>query len=258
SGAGGSARSEDAGDARPNAHTSTRRHGDAQPNPHTSTRRHEDAGSQPTVCSRLLVSVGDPTAIEVVRRELDLDPVAGQDADVVAPHLARDVAEHLVPVVELDLEHRVREGLDDLALHLDLLFLRQSACDPSGWDHEPPPERSLQLADVDRLRPLVAGLLVIGDLRVLLQRLEAVALDAGVVDEQVAVALIGRDEAEPLLVVEPLHGTGCHLAPILRLLSVLAVFGPRATTYHHWGTLSQSRSGVLRGLSRAARRRSRR
>jgi hypothetical protein len=28
-----------------------------------------------------------------------------------------------VAVVELDLEHPVREGLDDLALHLELLFL---------------------------------------------------------------------------------------------------------------------------------------
>src|SRR6185503_17364128 len=77
----------------------------------------------------LLVAVGDAAAVEVVGGELDLDPVSRQDADVVAPHLARDVAEHLVPVVELDLEHGVREGLDDLALHLDLFFLRQTACD---------------------------------------------------------------------------------------------------------------------------------
>src|SRR5690242_18863847 len=86
--------------------------------------------------SPLLVAVGDSSAIKVVRRQLDLDPVPRQDADVVAPHLARDMAEHLVPVVELDLEHRVREGLDHLALHLDLLFLRQTACDPSLWPRD--------------------------------------------------------------------------------------------------------------------------
>jgi hypothetical protein len=44
-------------------------------------------------------------------------------------HLAGDVAEDLVPVVELDLEHGVREGLDDLALHLDLLFLGHGGYD---------------------------------------------------------------------------------------------------------------------------------
>ena len=41
----------------------------------------------------------------------------------MAAHLAGDVAEHHVLVVELDAEHRVGQGLDDLALHLDLLFL---------------------------------------------------------------------------------------------------------------------------------------
>src|SRR5919199_292913 len=74
----------------------------------------------------LLVPVRDPAAIEVVRRELDLHPVAREDADVVAPHLARDVPEHLVVVVELDAEHRVGKGLRDLPLHLDLLFLRHA------------------------------------------------------------------------------------------------------------------------------------
>src|SRR5205085_9323283 len=34
---------------------------------------------------------------------------------------------HLVPVVELDAEHRVRKGLGDLALHLDLVLLGQAS-----------------------------------------------------------------------------------------------------------------------------------
>src|SRR5690242_18460224 len=81
-------------------------------------------------CSRgLLVAVDDPAALEIVGRELDLHPVAGQDADVVAAHLAGDVREHLELVVEADPEHGVRQGLRDLALHLDLLFLLA---------HEPP------------------------------------------------------------------------------------------------------------------------
>ena len=35
-------------------------------------------------------------------------------------------------VVELDLEHRVRQGLGDLALHLDLLFFTHAAAEGSG------------------------------------------------------------------------------------------------------------------------------
>src|SRR5438093_8295928 len=94
----------------------------------------------------LLVAVGDAAAIEIVGRELDLHTVAGEDADVVAPHLARDVPEDLVFVVQLHLEHRVGQRLGDLALHLDLLFLGhrpKSVADgtnvPRTWPCPAPP-----------------------------------------------------------------------------------------------------------------------
>src|SRR5918992_2351227 len=64
---------------------------------------------------------------------------------------------------------------------------------------------------VRRLRPLRAFPEVVLDTRALRERTEAVALDGGEVDERVLAAFIGRDEAEALLVVEPLHDTGCHL-----------------------------------------------
>src|SRR5581483_4163870 len=67
--------------------------------------------------------VDDTRAVEVVGRDLAAHLVAGQDADAEAAHLAGDVTEHRVAVLELDPEHRVREGLDDLALELDLLLL---------------------------------------------------------------------------------------------------------------------------------------
>src|SRR5947207_14380283 len=63
----------------------------------------------------LLVSIRDATPAEVIGSELDLDAIAGQDPDVVHPHLPRDVGEHLVPVLELPPEHGVRPGLDDSA-----------------------------------------------------------------------------------------------------------------------------------------------
>ena len=56
--------------------------------------------------------------------------------------------------------------------------------------------------------------------RTLAERLVAVADDAAVMDEEVLAGLVGGDEAEALLVAEPLHGTGCH-AFVLRCVSVL-------------------------------------
>src|SRR6185436_7007582 len=54
---------------------------------------------------------------------LDLDPVAGEDPDAEAPHLPRQIAHRLLPVVEREAVLAVREGLDGLTVELDLLFL---------------------------------------------------------------------------------------------------------------------------------------
>ena len=70
------------------------------------------------------VPVGDSTAVEVVRAELDLDLVAGENSDVVLAHLPGDGCENgMATAVELHPEHRARERFDDLAFNLDLLFL---------------------------------------------------------------------------------------------------------------------------------------
>src|SRR5919106_261810 len=68
----------------------------------------------------------------------------------------------------------------------------------------------LERLDVDGLGPLVALLGVVADLGTLGERLEAVADDAGVVDEQVLGLVVGRDEPEALVVAEPFHGSGSH------------------------------------------------
>src|ERR687893_387633 len=59
----------------------------------------------------LLVAVGDPTPAEVVRGHLDLHPVPGEDADAVLAHLAAQMAEHGVAIVEADAEVAPLEGL---------------------------------------------------------------------------------------------------------------------------------------------------
>src|SRR6476660_3701717 len=70
-----------------------------------------------------LVAVGDAASAEVVGGELDLDPVAGEDPDVVHAHLPGDVGEHLVPVLELDPEHGVGQRFDDRPLDQDRVVL---------------------------------------------------------------------------------------------------------------------------------------
>src|SRR5256885_16346304 len=55
------------------------------------------------------------------------------------------------------------------------------------------------------------------DLRTFGQGLEALAGDAAVVDEQILRSVIGGDEAVPLLVAEPLHGSGCQLTHLPQL-----------------------------------------
>src|SRR2546428_7276970 len=71
----------------------------------------------------LLEPIGDSASSEVVRRQLDLHTVARQDPDEVHPHLPAHVREHLVAVLELDAEHRVRQRLDHRSLDLDRVFL---------------------------------------------------------------------------------------------------------------------------------------
>ena len=67
----------------------------------------------------LLVAVDDAAPGQVVGGKLHDDPVLGQDADVVLPHLAADVGKHLMTVLQLNAEHRIGQGLDHAALDLD-------------------------------------------------------------------------------------------------------------------------------------------
>src|SRR5919112_2699885 len=102
---------------------STRSRTQAAARSRSSSRRASAMARQPSHGPPgLLEAVRDAPAREVVRRDLDPDAVAREDADAVAAHLARKVTEHLVPVVELDAEHQAGQGLGDLALELHLLF----------------------------------------------------------------------------------------------------------------------------------------
>ena len=70
----------------------------------------------------LLVPIGDPTTSQVVWRQLNLDAIAGENTDVMHPHLAGDMGQHFVAVFEFDAEHGVRQRLDDRSFKNDRVF----------------------------------------------------------------------------------------------------------------------------------------
>src|SRR4051794_19560478 len=75
--------------------------------------------------------------------------------------------------------------------------------------------KALYDPDVRRLRALRAFAELVLDLRTLRERAEAVARDRGEVDERVLAPVVRGDEAEALLVAEPLDDTGSHQTELL-------------------------------------------
>src|SRR5919112_1015520 len=69
--------------------------------------------------------VSDPSPAQVVGAQFHLNPVTWQYSDVVHPHLARDVRQHVVPVVQFDPELRVRQRLGYGAFNLYDIFFGQ-------------------------------------------------------------------------------------------------------------------------------------
>src|SRR5271156_3518497 len=68
--------------------------------------------------------VCDSAAGQVVRRQFYRDLVASQDLDVMHSHLARNMSQHLVPVVERHSEHRIGEGFLNRPLYFDRVAFR--------------------------------------------------------------------------------------------------------------------------------------
>src|SRR5262245_56988265 len=74
--------------------------------------------------SPLFEPVRDPAPGQIVGGQFYLHPVAGQDPDEVHPHLAGDMGQHPVAILQLHPEHRIGQGLDHRALDLDRIVLR--------------------------------------------------------------------------------------------------------------------------------------
>ena len=67
----------------------------------------------------LAVAECDPPARQVVRRELDDDPVTRKHADVILAHSPAEMSKHLVAILKLNGEHRVGERIENLAFNGD-------------------------------------------------------------------------------------------------------------------------------------------
>src|ERR1035438_4657076 len=91
-----------------------------------------------TVCCRLsavrcsLVAINDSSAVQVVGTQFHGHAVAGQNTNEVLPHPSRNMGQHLVIVLELDLEHGVGQRLGDHRHYLNRVFLRQTASNSAG------------------------------------------------------------------------------------------------------------------------------
>src|SRR4051794_31738445 len=81
----------------------------------------------------LFHSIRDPTLGQIVWRHLDLHLVAGQDADVVLAHAARNMCDHHMAVLELHAEHRVGKRLENRAFHFDDIVFGHFFPWLSGW-----------------------------------------------------------------------------------------------------------------------------
>lgn len=84
-----------------------------------------DEESEQSGC--LLEAIGNTAARQVVDRQLDGYLVARQDFDVVHAHFAGNMRQNLMAVLEFDLEHRVRKGLEDRAFKFDDVFFCQES-----------------------------------------------------------------------------------------------------------------------------------
>src|SRR5689334_24967471 len=76
--------------------------------------------------------VGDARLVEIVRRHLELDSITDGEADESFAHLAGDVGQHLMLVVQLHAEHRARQHGHHVAFHFYMFFHESFTAAPTG------------------------------------------------------------------------------------------------------------------------------
>lgn len=84
--------------------------------------------------AQLLETIRDATAVQVVWRQLDHNPVARQNPDKVHPHLTGNMCQDIQAVLQFHTEHAVRQRLEYNSLEFDALLFagRSGGSRPSG------------------------------------------------------------------------------------------------------------------------------
>src|SRR5208283_5248383 len=77
---------------------------------------------QPTANQKSFVPIHNSPAIQVVGRKLHRDLVPWQNADEVLAHLARNVSQHLVFVLQFHPEHGIRQRFQNHRHHFNRVF----------------------------------------------------------------------------------------------------------------------------------------
>jgi hypothetical protein len=72
-----------------------------------------------------LVTEDQPSLFQIVRRDFDRHPVAGQRLDAVLFHLARRIGDELMPVIELNPIAGVRQDFGHQTFECEKFFLGQ-------------------------------------------------------------------------------------------------------------------------------------
>jgi hypothetical protein len=94
----------------------------------------------PSSATGLSLPVDNPAPGEIVRRDFQLNAIAGDDPDEVFSQLAGDMGGYEVTVIEFDAETRVRERFGNGAVHFDrfLFDLRHSPPKGKTWSWRVP------------------------------------------------------------------------------------------------------------------------
>jgi len=81
-----------------------------------------------------LLSVNYPAPGQVIRGEFELNPIPGQDLNVMHPHPPRNMRQDPVSVIQFHPEHGVGEGFHYFAFNFDQLFFRHLTFDLESFD----------------------------------------------------------------------------------------------------------------------------
>src|SRR3981081_3538822 len=81
-------------------------------------------GLVPASRGRLLISIYDAAARQIVRRKLHGDFVACKDTNKIFAHLPGNMREHAMFVLQFDTEHGIGQRLNYRRHHFDGIFLR--------------------------------------------------------------------------------------------------------------------------------------